>query len=118
MRRSDQRRDAVFALYQRDVTGRALEDLLAGAKPFTRELAEGTDAEVQDLDATIAQLSRGWDLDRIATLERSIMRVALHEMHEGLPADARGRSLSAERRLAHGGRDSNAFRRRGALAAQ
>src|SRR5690349_20783964 len=87
MRRSDQRRDAVFALYQRDVTGRSLEDLLAGAKPFTRELAEGTDAELADLDATIAHLSRGWDLDRIATLERSIMRVALHEMHEGLPPE-------------------------------
>jgi transcription antitermination protein NusB len=87
MRRSDQRRDAVFALYQRDVTGRSLQDLLEGAKPFTRELAEGADARLQELDATIAQLSRGWDLDRIATLERSIMRVALYEMHEGLPPE-------------------------------
>ena len=39
MRRSDQRRDAVFAIYQRDVTGRPLDELLAGAKPFTRDLA-------------------------------------------------------------------------------
>jgi N utilization substance protein B len=87
MRRSDQRRDAVFALYQRDVTGRSLQDLLEGAKPFTRVLAEGADARLQELDATIAQFSRGWDLDRIATLERSIMRVALHEMNEGLPPE-------------------------------
>jgi N utilization substance protein B len=86
MRRSDQRRDAVFALYQRDVTGRPLAELLAGAKPFTRELAEGTDAELEALDEQIARLSRGWDLGRIASLERSIMRVALHEMHD--PAGA------------------------------
>ena len=87
MRRSDQRRDAVFALYQRDVTGRALSELLEGAKPFTRALAEATDGELPDLDTTIAALSRGWDLDRIAPLERSIMRVALHEMRSGLPAE-------------------------------
>jgi N utilization substance protein B len=82
MRRSDQRRDAVFALYQREVTGRPLSELLAGAKPFTRELAEGTDAELEQLDEEIASRSRGWELDRIASLERCILRVALHEMHD------------------------------------
>ena len=87
MRRSDQRRDAVFALYQRDVTGRSLSDQLADAKPFTRELAEGTDADLDSLDEEIARLSRGWDLDRIAALERSIMRVAIHEMRTGVPPE-------------------------------
>ena len=82
MRRSDQRRDAVFALYQRDVTGRTLEQLLEDAKPFTRSLALATDAAIPELDAEIARLSRGWELDRIATLERSIMRVALQEMRD------------------------------------
>jgi N utilization substance protein B len=82
MRRSDQRRDAVFALYQREVTGRSLEELLEGAKAFTRELALATDAHIPELDAEIARLARGWELDRIATLERSIMRVALHEMRD------------------------------------
>jgi transcription antitermination protein NusB len=82
VRRSDQRRDAVFALYQREVTGRSLDELLAGAKQFTRELALATDTEIRELDAEIARLSRGWELDRIATLERSIMRVALHEMRD------------------------------------
>ena len=80
MRRSDQRRDAVFALYQRDVTGRELAELLAGAKAFTRELAEGVDLERAGLDEEIARLARGWELERIAALERSIMRVALYEM--------------------------------------
>ena len=82
MRRSDQRRDAVFALYQREVTGRPLAELLDDARPFTRELAEGVERERAALDGEIARLSRGWELERIAPLERSIMRLALYEMRE------------------------------------
>jgi transcription antitermination protein NusB len=81
MRRSDQRRDAAFALYQREVTGRPLDELLAGAAPFTRELALGADVHLDELDEEIARLARGWELERIAPLERSIMRIALFEIH-------------------------------------
>jgi transcription antitermination protein NusB len=89
VRRSDQRRDAVFALYQHEVTGRALEELLAEAKPFTRELAEGTAAAAEELDGEIASRSRGWTIDRIAPLEKNIMRVALFELRhrEDVPAE-------------------------------
>ena len=80
MRRSDQRRDAVFACYQRDVTGRPLEDLLADARPFTRELALGVESHRAELDAVISRHAKGWDLDRIAPLERNVMRVALYEI--------------------------------------
>jgi N utilization substance protein B len=81
MRRSDQRRDAVFACYQRDVTERPLGELLGPeARPFTRELAEGVQEHRSELDATIAQLAKGWTIDRIAPLERNIMRVALYEI--------------------------------------
>jgi transcription antitermination protein NusB len=81
MRRSDQRRDAVFACYQRDVTGRPLSELIpAEAKPFTRELAAGVDGHRDELDAAIAAHAKGWALDRIAPLDRNIMRVALFEI--------------------------------------
>jgi N utilization substance protein B len=80
MRRSDQRRDAVFACYQRDVTGRPLEELLGDARPFTRELAEAVEAHRAELDAAIARHARGWELERIAPLERNVMRVALYEI--------------------------------------
>jgi N utilization substance protein B len=80
MRRSDQRRDAVFACYQCEVTGRPLSELVAEARPFTRELAEGVDAHREELDAIVARHSKGWELGRIATLERCLMRVALYEM--------------------------------------
>jgi transcription antitermination protein NusB len=79
MKRSDQRRDAVFALYQHEITGRPLGELLEGAKPFTRELAEGVAANGDELDDLISRHSTGWSVERIAPLERSIMRTALYE---------------------------------------
>ena len=89
MRRSDQRKDAVFALYQHEVTGRPLDELLEGAKPFSRELATGVLAQQTELDELISRHSKGWALDRIAPLERSIMRVALYEaLHrEDIPVE-------------------------------
>ena len=81
MRRSDQRREAAFAIYQHDVTGRDLDELLGEAKPFTRALAEGTAGEIESLDAEIGAHARGWSIDRIAPLEKAIMRVALFEIH-------------------------------------
>jgi N utilization substance protein B len=80
MRRSEQRRDAVFAGYQHDVTGRPLEELLADARPFTRELAVAVAARREELDREIAAHSRGWELERIAPLELNVMRVALYEI--------------------------------------
>lgn len=79
MRRSDQRKDAVFALYQHEVTGRPLGELLDDAKQFSRELAEGVESNRDELDELISRHSKGWALDRIAPLESSIMRVALYE---------------------------------------
>ncbi|MGB7587658.1 MAG: transcription antitermination factor NusB [Solirubrobacterales bacterium] len=80
MRRSEQRRDAVFACYQRDVTGRSLGELLVDARPFTRQLAEGMESCRDELDATISRHAKGWTLERIAPLERNVMRVALYEI--------------------------------------
>jgi transcription antitermination protein NusB len=81
VRRTDQRRAAVVALYQADVTGRPAPELLdARAPAFTRELVDGVLAERDELDAQIERHASGWSLDRIAPLERSILRVALHEL--------------------------------------
>jgi transcription antitermination protein NusB len=81
VRRSEQRRAAVVALYQADVTGRPLSELIgADATPFSRELAEGVQEERQRLDELIERHSVDWTLDRIAPLERNILRAALFEM--------------------------------------
>jgi N utilization substance protein B len=84
MRRSDQRRDAVFASYQRDVTGRPLAELITDSKPLTRELAEAVDVDREELDEVIAAYAKGWTVDRIAPLDLNVMRVALYEIEEGV----------------------------------
>src|SRR3954454_15587950 len=80
MRRSDQRRDAVFALYQDEVTGRPAAEAIEERAPFAQELVEGVEAHRDELDSEIARLAKGWELDRIAALEKSILRVALYEL--------------------------------------
>ena len=81
MRRSEQRRAAVFALYQHDLTGRPLDDVFErDAGSFTRALAHATSDNQEELDEHIARNARGWALDRIAPLEHAILRVALLEM--------------------------------------
>jgi N utilization substance protein B len=80
-RRTDQRRAAVFALYQHELTGRPLDDMFErDAAGFTRALAHATSDHQEELDVLIARHSEGWALERIAPLERAIMRVALLEM--------------------------------------
>jgi N utilization substance protein B len=81
VRRSEQRRAAVFALYQGDVTGRPLDQLIEPrATAFTRELAEGVEQERESIDELISGHAVGWSLERIAPLERNILRVALYEL--------------------------------------
>jgi N utilization substance protein B len=96
MRRTDQRRAAVFLSYQRDVTGAPIEDLVHHPLPsesgkstsvaegeesaYTRELVEGVEANRDELDDLIEEQAIGWHVERIAPLERAILRVALFEI--------------------------------------
>jgi N utilization substance protein B len=76
-----QRREAVFAVYQHDATGRPLPELLPDEAPeYTRALAEAVLANTARLDRLIDRYAEGWRVDRIHPLERAILRVALQEM--------------------------------------
>jgi N utilization substance protein B len=80
-RRSEQRRAAAFALYQSEVTGRELGDVLGrDASMLTRSLAHAAEDRQAELDEILGRHARGWTVARIAPLERAIMRVALIEM--------------------------------------
>lgn len=80
-RRTDQRQAAVFALYQHDLTGRELDVLFErGASTFTRALAYAVADYAEELDALIERFAKGWSVDRIAPLDKAIMRVALLEI--------------------------------------
>jgi N utilization substance protein B len=91
VRRTDQRRAATFALYQHDLTGRPLDELFpADARPFTMAVAHAVQDNQEELDELIERHAEGWTLDRIAPLERNVLRVALLELlHPELVADER-----------------------------
>jgi N utilization substance protein B len=89
--RRDQRRAAVWALYQSDLLGRPLEETLPrDSHAFTRVLAREVKAHQPELDELIARNASGWSLERIAPVERAILRVGLLEMlhPEAVPGDA------------------------------
>jgi N utilization substance protein B len=79
----------VFALYQHDLTGRPLDELFeSDARPFTRALAHAVEDHLDELDEQLARHATGWRPERIAPLERSILRVGLLELlHPELVAD-------------------------------
>jgi N utilization substance protein B len=80
-RRTDQRRAAVWALYQSDLLDRPLADSLPrDVHMFTLALAEQVREHQPELDDLIRRHASDWTLERIAPLERSILRVALFEM--------------------------------------
>ena len=99
MRRTDQRRAAVFSGYQHEVTGMPLADLVergpfAGERngvkespvasgpltDFARDLVLGVEQHRDELDRMIEEHAVDWSVDRIAPLERSILRTALYEI--------------------------------------
>jgi transcription antitermination protein NusB len=82
--RRQSRRTALFLLYQWDLTGEPLASLYEGTPdPFAADLAEAVSARADSLDERITAASEGWRADRLGTLERNILRVAVYELEEG-----------------------------------
>jgi N utilization substance protein B len=88
--RKSARRDALFVLYQWDVTGTPLASLHEGElDPYARELVDGVSAEAAELDARINDASSDWSADRLGALERNVLRIALWELEGGdVPLEA------------------------------
>jgi len=50
---------------------------------FARRLLEGTVAHARDIDALISRYAKEWSLDRMANVDRNILRLAAYEiLHE------------------------------------
>jgi transcription antitermination protein NusB len=89
--RKQARRDALFLLYQRDVTALSMEELVEGQRlregyspdEFTIEAVQGVLAHRDEIDEELAAHSTAWPIDRMAPLERSILRLALWEIENG-----------------------------------
>ncbi len=71
----------MWALYQSDLLGRPLEQTFPrDTHAFTRALAQLVREHQDEVDGLIREYSSGWSLERIAPLERSILRVGLTEL--------------------------------------
>ncbi len=86
--RKQARRDALFLLYQTEVTDLEMADLVHGQRlregygpdVFTSTAVQGVLDRKAELDAVLGAHSTSWPVERIAPLERSILRLALWEI--------------------------------------
>jgi N utilization substance protein B len=82
------RTQAVVLLYQHDLTDLPMDALIANLErdrgrpidEFTRALVDGVSVDTASIDALISAAAEGWTADRLAPLERNILRVAVHEL--------------------------------------
>jgi transcription antitermination protein NusB len=92
-RRTKARERALQALYQIDVAAEGIDDALArfwkSFEPVEREvmsLAEGLVRGVakhrRAIDETIERVSINWRLDRMAKVDRNVLRLAIYELSE------------------------------------
>jgi N utilization substance protein B len=90
------RRNAFIALYQSDVTGRPMSEILERWRSYRGEFDEHADKltraverEKEALDGMLGEVSVGWPVHRMSAIDRTILRLALYEMlHvEDVPAE-------------------------------
>lgn len=62
---------------------RSVEDEGQDARPireYTRELIIGVSDHRRKIDELIATYARGWDMDRLPTVDRNVLRLAIYEL--------------------------------------
>ena len=74
-------------LYQADMkavpAARILDELQASGAPvarFTRALVDGVEERRAEIDAVIADAAEEWSIDRLAAIDRGVLRVACYEL--------------------------------------
>ena len=87
--RRQARRQALVLLYQWDLSGQTIGSQYAGEiDPWAKQLADDTAAHAAALDERITAAAEGWTADRLGVVERSALRVAIHELDRGeVPAE-------------------------------
>jgi N utilization substance protein B len=89
--RKQARRQALFLLYQHEVTSSSFDVLLVrmresegrAVSDFSKQLVAGVDERRAEIDECIGAHSRTWSLARMAPLERNILRLATFELFDG-----------------------------------
>ena len=85
--RRKSREKAIILLYQRDLLKKSIDDLinndlLVGKRfdDFSLKLINGVIGNIKEIDRLISSIVQNWSLDRIAVIDRNILRVAIYEM--------------------------------------
>jgi N utilization substance protein B len=85
--RREARRQAIEVLYQADLTDADARAVLEGwvaagrdVDPFARALVEGVADHAEEIDAVLAAHSEHWSLERMASVDRVVLRVAAYEL--------------------------------------
>ncbi len=79
------RRQALFLLYQWDLTRQPLASLYEGEiDPFARALAEAVVERAPELDLRITEAAQTWSAERLGVIERNVLRMAIHELDDGV----------------------------------
>jgi len=92
-KRSKAREYVLQMLYQIDITGadcedvlknfwesRAEEDVSAELKEFSSGLLQGAVQHLQEIDSKISKYAANWQLERMAFVDRNIMRLGCFEL--------------------------------------
>ena len=90
IRRRESRETAIILLYQKDLLGKNPEELIENDRlneksfdDFALTLINGVVSNLKEIDEVICSIVENWSLDRIAVIDRNILRVAIYEMlHE------------------------------------
>jgi len=55
-------------------------EVLKGARDFSERIIRGIEQHQEDLDRIIEQYSSNWKIDRMAHVDRNILRIAVYEL--------------------------------------
>ena len=84
--RREARERALSLLYEaeaKDVSGAAvLADLPLEAEPFVADLVRGVGEHLVRIDELVEKFAIGWDVDRMPSIDRSVLRLAIYELLE------------------------------------
>ena len=90
--RSKARKQALDLLYETDIRGTNLVETLAArdipaegpdARPireYTKELVNGVSDNRRKIDELITTYAQGWDMDRLPSVDRNILRLGIYEI--------------------------------------
>nr|AGF93467.1 NusB antitermination factor [uncultured organism] len=97
MQRREAREEILKALYGSEfkagkndsIDDRLVENDPGEQEPFVREMYQGTLDQKEEIDRMISEFAVGWEVDRLAFLDRNILRMALYELlyYEDTPAE-------------------------------